>query len=223
MKQYVFLLSLFSGFISPVKAQENRNYFRVHTAPLSTVDVYNGPNINLSAEWLVKYHWSTLTTISGYLETYPFLTGLQWQHLHGFGLTNETRLFFNETHNHEEFTAFFGSLEVSYGNQEYDRSDSLYLPQGTSYKTYSNHRQFIGITLNAGFNRQFASRLNLTFYFGLGMRYNYLVNTLTQQESDSRSLGDWTVPHNWIQQKGTHWIPKINFGFKIGYAFSTKK
>jgi hypothetical protein len=72
--------------------------------------------------------------------------------------------------------------------------------------------------MQQGAVREYPSGFVLEIFAGIGVRYNSIDCTLTDEEASHRDLGDWTVPTNNILRKGDHLIPRFNLGIKIGFA-----
>ncbi len=113
----------------------------------------------------------------------------------------------------------YWGIELSYGNQFYSRRDSIEGEKSIlNYQiTYENHRQFLGLFFNFGWQTIYLKRFEVGFNLGIGARYNAISNGISESESKRKMIGDWTNPAHWIQQKGNHFIPKFNFEFRIGY------
>lgn len=197
-----------------------KNSFILLTAPIGIIDAVNGPNANIGCEFGLKGDTRNFFGVGYYLPGLPFLNTLTWDELNGFYVVNEFR-YYDQYQQTEKwiFEGYWG-IQCMYGNQSYMRTDSVTVSEVTTQKFYHNQRQFIGITANIGARYEFARNFILNVNAGCGLRYNQVLNELTQEEAESRELGDWTVPQTWHQQKGNHIIPKFNFTLKMGFRIN---
>lgn len=190
------------------------------TTPFGILDIYNGPNVNIGCEFGIKNKLSNYISIGYYLPGFSNLFSDSWRNLRGGYFLNEIRYNFKSKQNANVRIDSYWGIECIYGNQSYQRTDTILTFQGKNLKVYDNKRQFIGLSGNIGVKWMFTKRLVLSLNFGLGLRYNQVKNDLTKEESESRDLGDWIVPTNWIQQKGNNLIPNFNLGFKFGFRIN---
>ena len=185
---------------------------------MGMIDYVNAPNLNLGCEFGIKGYARNYINVGYYRTVFDFPITNWKEELKGGFILNEVR-FYESQHcaSDNMRTDNYWGIEAMYGNQSYVRGDSVTSSGITSFKVYSNQRQYIGLTANIGAIWEFFNVLVVSVNAGLGFRYNQVLNNLTQEEADSRELGDWTVPDTWIQQKGNRLIPKFNFGLKIGF------
>lgn len=189
------------------------------TKPVEILNFWNGPNINLGIEFRIKGRSINYFDVGYYFEGLKFTGNNNWNELNGGYVLDEFRQYF-KTHSSNSATSnIYWGIEIIYGWQSYYRSDTISLTTGNELVKYQNKRQFIGLCGNYGYNYTFHSGIMIGLRLGLGIRYNQIKNELTKEQASSRNLGDWNNPTGWIQQKGTHFIPKINFvGLTFGYT-----
>ena len=190
------------------------------TTPFGIIDIYNGPNVNVGCEFGLKGKVYNYSSIGYYFSGFGNFSSDSWGNLRGGYFLNEIRYYFKSEQNVNAQTDYYWGIEAIYGNQSYVRSDTVLTSQSKNLKIYANKRQFIGLAGNIGVRWTVAKKIMLSLNLGIGLRYNDVKNKLTLEESESRELGDWTVPTNWIQRKGNNLIPKFNLGFKVGFRIN---
>ncbi len=212
----VLLVSFLVGCLSNVGAQN----VTVSTQPLNIVDFWNGPNVNLGVEFPFNSKWKNYIQAGRYINAIPSINENQWESLTGGFISNEVRMYFLPDSNKRFVAQSYWGFEAQYGDQYYTRGDTLHLETGSEFRKYDNQRTYAGINVNFGMTWKYHSGLFMGIRFGVGGRYNRVINNLTQEEADSRNFGDWNSPTGWIQKKGSRIIPKFNLaGFRIGYSF----
>lgn len=221
MKQRIHLVFFFlaSSLFGQEGNATNSSVILV-TAPVGIIDAVNGPNVNLGCEFGIRGDIRNFFDVGYYVPGLPFLKFLTWDDLNGFYVANEFR-YYDQYQRTEKwiFEGYWG-IQCMYGNQSYIRTDSVTVSEVTTKKIYHNQRQFIGLTANIGARYEFAGNFIINLNAGFGFRYNQVLNELTQEEAESRELGDWTVPQSWHQKKGNHIIPKFNFTLKLGFRIN---
>ena len=150
-----------------------------------------------------------------------------FENLNGFSIQPSYNLHFHDGIYYKRTTYTMLSFGLDYGQQSYIRTDSFELEQppipATKNYTYSNKRYYIGGYAHAGIKTLFRRGLLIEFYLGIGFKINTIKNELSQDLADSRYFGDWTVPTNYTQNKGTSFIPILKWGLRIGLGFKRKK
>lgn len=221
MRSLIFIALFYSSTaFGQIEAQLHSGVILM-TQPTNILDFWNGPNVNLGAEYKLKGRYKNFTMLGCYTESFKPFTQYQWESLHGGFIQNEIRRYYLriDTTAHYVSPNYWG-LEFVYGYQSYYRQDTIPINSEDVFYRYHNTRQFAGISINYGFQAIYNSGLVLGINVGLGIRYNEVINELTEDQASHRNFGDWNNPTGWIQQKGGHIIPKFNMlGFKIGYRF----
>lgn len=185
------------------------------TSPLNLFDPWNGSLLNLGAEVKLYSNIASYSQLGLYIPGIYILGDLTQNK--GFQVKEEIKLYLNK----KGLTkGDYISLELSYSNQSYNRTDTIDLTRiaGLKYaKKYYSERSFEGIVFQYGSQFTKLKWLVIDIYGGLGIRFNHINCSLTQEEAENRQLGDWDNPENNAQKIGNTIIPRLNFGIKLGY------
>lgn len=184
------------------------------------IDFVNGSKAAAGIDLLLSKRIGSYTEVGAYLP----LKATNTEDGKGYCVKQEFKYFWApDTTN----TQPFGSIELfhsqlaclrtdifdSTGQYEFDR------PLGGYSKTYFEKHSYTGFTLNGGMRHSFSPRWYIDISGGVGLRINRLKPALSDKEADYRFFGDWTVPFNYTQARGTHLIPKMSIGLRLGYRF----
>lgn len=214
-----FIIGIFFLLISKCYGQSKREIY-ISTNPFYALDSWHGPNINSALELRYDTNQGVRLGVQYYYPQTHFIgyKTNNWIHLSGYRLIVEYRRYNQENSN--ENTTFWG-IQLDYGQQYYKRTDTIVfhkIKKDIKYlKAYNNKRQFINLTACYGGRIIMTHRLQLIISFGIGIRYNYVLNNLTKRESENRALGDWTNPAYWIQLKGKNIRPRFTVGLRLTY------
>ena len=206
------VLFIYSSGICQTDFDDKR--LTVLTAPLSVLDFYNGPTINLGAEIKLKNNISSYSSFHLHLSDLGISDNMNHT---GFQFDQAFRYYLNKDN---KINGSYLSVILSYSKQSYSRNDSISLselPIDNYRKTYDLEKVFYGLNINYGKDVIKKKRLVLNIYAGLGLRFNSVECNISELEANNRYLGDWNNPKNWIHKCGTHVIPNFNLGFRIGY------
>ncbi|NQY10646.1 MAG: hypothetical protein HRT71_14195 [Flavobacteriales bacterium] len=195
--------------------------FGITTSPLSILNTGKGPNINLGIDYHIKPKWVVYGEYGLHQPFMQFYYKKAWEDIEGFYIKQETRYRYTMERQKRAFVYSYVGLELMHGRQSYSRTDSIIdIPNTDNYElAYYNERIYTSIIANNWLQYVFDSNLEMALKFGMGIRFNNIKNEISIEESESRDLGDWTVPANYIQQKGRSIYPKFNFGMRLGYRF----
>ncbi len=216
----LFFLNAFSG--KAMSDTLERAPFYIKTNALEYIDIYTGSLYNVSAE-IKLGKWFAISSEVGKYFSLPSKLRLFMNHK-GFIVREELKVYrynrYSTMHN-------YCSLEFSYSEQDFNRTDSMdYDLDSISYsydKYYHATRKFIGLQFLFGGIQHFKHNLFLEVYGGLGLRFNTIRCDLPEYEANGRFLGDWPSPFNYSMNEGYHVNIKINFGVKLGFSIGNRK
>ncbi|MFL5765536.1 MAG: hypothetical protein ACJ77K_16445 [Bacteroidia bacterium] len=223
-RKFYTTVLLFSCCLSPCFTQTAQvSKFGFFTAPLSILNDWNGPNLNLTGEIYLTPKYALSLTAATCQPFMSFYGALEWKNIEGgFGRVEIRRHFPGSNVKHSTDSPYLGA-EFMGGQQTYTRTDKIDVPLDTTYTlTYDNKRTFGCFIVNLGDEFEFDSHFTIGINAGLGVRFSRIENQLTYEQANGRELGDWTVPANYIQKKGFTVFPRIQMGLRIGFRFGKK-
>ena len=180
-----------------------KNKLSVSISPHHLLEFYHGPSINGGCEYVITNNFSGYSEYGFYV---PNIIWSDYSNLKGFSLVQEFKFFYLD-HNYVSF-------QFMYGRQNYWKNDSIL---GGQKLFYENKKEFLDLSIRFGKNIMFGKRFLVNPYLGLGIRTHRLQCSLSEDESNSRILGDWNNPKSWIQKCGNNTYLKAQVGFRIGY------
>ncbi len=220
MKWKVVLMLVGWCFTTSVMAQEDTIPDRktsIKVSPFNLINPWDGTLLAGGVEFKVKGNIASYTELGLYLPEVNINPALE--NNRGFLIKQEVKRYMNAQ---GQTTGPYWSVELSYSQQRYSRTDTINIPGYPAIDKYSKkydlERSFYGVAGQLG-NSFSMGRFFAEGYAGLVVRFNTVkCNGLTNREAKYREMGDWNNPNNWIHRCGFTVFPKVLLGFKIGYT-----
>mgnify|MGYP001945055221 CR=1 FL=1 len=208
----VILVPLFG--IAQMDSSRVKNKLIISASPIHLLEFYHGASANLGFEIRSNDRYSFYGEFGKYL---PNSAVANNYYQSGYTLSGELKRYFN---NGKTYLSF----QYIYGEQSYTRSDVI----GYTYEydcdceyeefmVYQVQKKFQDFSFRYGGLYVIKKRLTFNPYVGFGLRFQEADIDINDQLAAQRYLGSWSVPHNWIHEKGQKIYPKVHLGLRIGF------
>jgi hypothetical protein len=212
----------------------SQNYkFNIKFCPLALTDGFSFPTIQGGIEIKLSDRLAWYNEFgSKYRKAYFEWSDTSFIKSSGFKVKSEIRYYFPNQFGEEKksklMNGVYLSANVFYNRDFYNSAIRYYANKDTTVETLDNFsvkKKVFGINLAIGKQQIIAKHLVIDFYGGLGIRFRNIENFHREYNPDK----DLIVPtvdltYQGIKSiidtnEGTHCMPNLTAGFRIGYQF----
>jgi len=180
-------------------------------SPSHLVEFYHGTSLNLGVEFPLNEKFNFYGEVGQYLPNSIIVNNYYQK---GNLFLGEVKYYFKP----EKTTSkHYLSLQYLHGNQSYTRADPIGpMDNETSFSVYEVDKEFHDLSVRYGILFVNEKRLVVNPYIGVGLRYQEVINGLTEEQYGALNFySDWS-PHRWIHRAGNSLYAKIHLGIRIG-------
>jgi len=180
-------------------------------SPAHLIEFYHGTSANIGAEVALNNSFSFYGEVGKYLPN-SILANNYYQK--GTTLLGELKYYFWTS---KSDSKHYVSLQYMHGSQSYTRADPIGpVNEETSFSVYDVDKEFQDLSVRYGILFVNSKRLVLNPYIGIGLRYQQVSTSITNEEMANLNFYSNWSPHQWIHQNGNRFYAKAHLGIRIG-------